>query len=624
MVKKWQRGEIATIITLGALVVLGVSTLVSSVFLNNQNKQTTKTKAADITTCRDNPDLERTPAGYYWKADCNKPCTTDNDCPKSTSGYVNPDTSRWCYGFDGPNKSSADWRCMQLQYGSAPAQQNPPAQQQPPAQEQTSQSTGDANACASGWSCLGECADSDVVNLFTGANGGDNQKGKEQWMREKAQNEGKPENTCLGGSSTSTGSTQITVQSCTPGQGCRYPQLDGDETKCYEGTCQPDKSCIYEPGKSTGKEVSCEGSYTSSAPSSGGSTGGQTTANKPGEKCIYSQNDDGTINCYQGEYNNNGICEWKAGLGQLADCASGALLTSSSKTEEKTGGGLVENLVSRAINVGTKFLPQDSNKINNELTQVSVQPGACKLVSPGITLLNGGKTCANNWLISCNNGFVTQQYCSSGCDPDVRQCLTAPIISNGPNQKAESSSTYPTFAPGEFRQTQRNDIQTSKDCTYKNFTDTFTVKNGAVQCDITRNELMSCNNGSLNSTKCSSLGCDPVQNKCRESEVIRPTVAAQVFLQDLILTNNTRSQILVETIVGTNILIQPDSGKGKIMKVNELATFNISDSCKAAGGNIITLKVIYQSPMGELNRKMKDFGSMICSGGSKIYAITDL
>lgn len=45
-----QRGEIATIITIVSLVVLGASTLVSSVFLS-KNKQTTSTKAAEPVTC---------------------------------------------------------------------------------------------------------------------------------------------------------------------------------------------------------------------------------------------------------------------------------------------------------------------------------------------------------------------------------------------------------------------------------------------------------------------------------------------------------------------------------------------------------------------------------------------
>lgn len=44
--KKWQRGEIATAITIGTLIILGVTSLVSSVFLN-KNKQTTKTRAAE-------------------------------------------------------------------------------------------------------------------------------------------------------------------------------------------------------------------------------------------------------------------------------------------------------------------------------------------------------------------------------------------------------------------------------------------------------------------------------------------------------------------------------------------------------------------------------------------------
>lgn len=134
MSKKWQRGEIATIITIGTLVILGLSTLVSAVFLNSQKKQVTSSKAAELVTCRDNPDLSRTPAGYYWKADCNKTCVTNGNCPQNESDPSNVDknSSNWCYGFDGPNKSTADWRCLMLQHGSAPNQGNPTSTPVPP------------------------------------------------------------------------------------------------------------------------------------------------------------------------------------------------------------------------------------------------------------------------------------------------------------------------------------------------------------------------------------------------------------------------------------------------------------------------------------------------------------
>lgn len=45
IMKNYQRGNIATILTVGVLIIIGISTLISSVFLSSQKKQTTKTKA---------------------------------------------------------------------------------------------------------------------------------------------------------------------------------------------------------------------------------------------------------------------------------------------------------------------------------------------------------------------------------------------------------------------------------------------------------------------------------------------------------------------------------------------------------------------------------------------------
>ncbi|MBI2017817.1 hypothetical protein HYS92_02095 [Candidatus Daviesbacteria bacterium] len=72
--------------------------------------------------CGDNPPVcggigER-PEGYRWKADCSKPCTQNDGvggCPQNTtSGYVRPETSNWCYGFKSGN------RCLMLEYEGEP------------------------------------------------------------------------------------------------------------------------------------------------------------------------------------------------------------------------------------------------------------------------------------------------------------------------------------------------------------------------------------------------------------------------------------------------------------------------------------------------------------------------
>ena len=58
MGKRLQKGEIATLVTIGALIVLGISTVVSSVFLSKkENKQTTASKADEY--CDEHPEAPR-------------------------------------------------------------------------------------------------------------------------------------------------------------------------------------------------------------------------------------------------------------------------------------------------------------------------------------------------------------------------------------------------------------------------------------------------------------------------------------------------------------------------------------------------------------------------------------
>lgn len=72
-----------------------------------------------VPTCQNNPEGIPAP-GQTWKAFCGGPaCQQKSDC----AAYINnwdsnialpSSDSYWCYGFDGPNKSSQDFRCMQL------------------------------------------------------------------------------------------------------------------------------------------------------------------------------------------------------------------------------------------------------------------------------------------------------------------------------------------------------------------------------------------------------------------------------------------------------------------------------------------------------------------------------
>lgn len=120
MSNRFKKGEIATILTIVTVIFLGAATLISTVFLKDQQKQTTTTKATDTDSGYHGPcvapyppisqDTKYTPTGYRWVANCNLSCTDNSKCPKSTDiGAVNPDTSNWCYGFSDGHK------CMMLE-----------------------------------------------------------------------------------------------------------------------------------------------------------------------------------------------------------------------------------------------------------------------------------------------------------------------------------------------------------------------------------------------------------------------------------------------------------------------------------------------------------------------------
>lgn len=95
---------------IGLFIVLAAIPL--TVFLAQQQQEIRQRAAPG--TCRDNP--ESPPAGYKWKADCNRPCTNNSQCPQNNfdAQNVNPETSNWCYGFEGTTGTSADWRCLML------------------------------------------------------------------------------------------------------------------------------------------------------------------------------------------------------------------------------------------------------------------------------------------------------------------------------------------------------------------------------------------------------------------------------------------------------------------------------------------------------------------------------
>lgn len=113
-----KRGEIATILALATVAVLGISTLISSVFVNNKQSISFTPRAAENTNCAEYPNIAA-PDGYKWKANCQSSCNGNSTCPKNTcDGAVAADSSAWCYGFtDGAH-------CIMLTHNGGPTSCN--------------------------------------------------------------------------------------------------------------------------------------------------------------------------------------------------------------------------------------------------------------------------------------------------------------------------------------------------------------------------------------------------------------------------------------------------------------------------------------------------------------------
>ncbi len=150
--KKLQKGEILTVLTVAVLAILGVGTIVSSILVNGNKKKAVSTRASqhERQSCLGSTAPETfDPANYYWNVDCDNTkgylltnvdgdtpqyqgsCFKTHDtsnkdvynkfCKTSTDPNVYAPTSNWCYGF-GPNET--DFRCMMLIHDGSGA--NPP------------------------------------------------------------------------------------------------------------------------------------------------------------------------------------------------------------------------------------------------------------------------------------------------------------------------------------------------------------------------------------------------------------------------------------------------------------------------------------------------------------------
>ncbi len=76
---------------------------------SSDDNKTADNTSYDQGDCRDGAKVYKD--GYTWITYCTKVCSKNSDCPKNTTdGAVNPETSNWCYGFNGGKAP----RCMML------------------------------------------------------------------------------------------------------------------------------------------------------------------------------------------------------------------------------------------------------------------------------------------------------------------------------------------------------------------------------------------------------------------------------------------------------------------------------------------------------------------------------
>ncbi|QQG44488.1 MAG: hypothetical protein HYW86_01050 [Candidatus Roizmanbacteria bacterium] len=260
--KNKQRGEIATIVTLGTLLVLGVSTLVSSLLLNN-NKQTTKTKAAE--QCFNlTANVEVRPEGSKkaFYVSVNFESQTDGQVQLFYNGLR---VTGWNELSGGRYNYGPAWTQPFTKGNGAAGIAALPADNGMKEMPFTYE----------GWhsSCVPQ---SQTINCTIGVNesGTPYLKGDACTATNFDANAGLSQ-------PTNPPSQRDSPESSAPkaGDPCRYPQEDAPGVvNCYEGNYNEKRECKYIEGVSTGNKISCEGDYGYKPASSGSSQSGSSAS----------------------------------------------------------------------------------------------------------------------------------------------------------------------------------------------------------------------------------------------------------------------------------------------------------------------------------------------------------
>lgn len=389
----------ATILTLGTLAVIGVSALVSSIFLKKDVKQTTRTKAAE--SCFNiSADIEARNEGskkafYVW---VNFDSSQGGDVELlyngiHVAGWNKFDGGRYTYG---PNYTQPFTKGSgEAGIAALPADNG----------------TREINFVYEGWH-NGCSPQTQKLNCTVGVNAdgfpflsGDAGCNAKNFSRGGVAPPAQP------------GGTEASPQKA--GAICRYPQKDNDgEIRCYEGNVDTDGVCRYKQGISSGKEVSCEGEY----PPKSATTRSETTSSVATKSCVdkipglsIPLNCGGKKQYYlKGTaYYSDSKCENK--IDDIDGfCTAGSSTCSEAKNYPCSNGKKIY------INNNTQIFSDPTCKIENLITNrdnyCGISSPDCRLPGQNISILSGGRMCDSrnpNAVYVCSNGSLVPSSCGN-------------------------------------------------------------------------------------------------------------------------------------------------------------------------------------------------------------------
>ncbi len=399
---KTRKGEIVTIITIGALIVLGITSLITSRFLG-QNKQITNTLAAGLRCpgpncdqCGKNGFCGTGCPGY---PSCGGANTLNCPCANAQSCYQNRWCGNDCQFHDDLNVTNG---CQ--------AATPPPVTSPPPG--------GGGNATcgstADPWYCAGECANQSVRDTFNGVYPPD---GSSQWKKEKAKN-------------------------CGFNDAALCPTHDCSSSGSGQSYCKASDGKTYQQGTNY-----CDGNVLTFCKNNNGTGQPQTIK------------DCGSAGCDPINQVCKGGSSPPPGGGALSKCDN----TGNSCADARAGPASI-TYNSKTVNLVTNYYPSSDTDCSStpESLQAICQataPGANTCSANGTTYQAGNTYCdsANSALYTCDATQgplrVRTPPCPNGCNSAFTDCnstTTSPPPGQSTNTCIDPQNPNPVPCPASY------------------------------------------------------------------------------------------------------------------------------------------------------------------------------